>query len=750
MSDLSAMESETPNIPPPRGPQPIFNNSQPANNPTADVQLPPTVPPLSEILSANDFALAAQKALSPKAWAFYSSAATDQVTLARNRDVVRRVMLRPRILRNVTNVSIERDILGFRSKAPFFMCPAAMATLAHPDGELGWSRAVANEGIFEIVSISIYIYTSIFHSGHVPTLSNTYQISSNASYPLPTIIAAAPPDYPFFLQLYVNSHRAKTVELLQRARSLGIKAVFVTVDAPVPGKREADERTPQAEMTGRESTRDAKGSGLGRLMGQYIDKALEWEDLRWIRDASSVPIVLKGLQTVEDVRLAVEHGADGVVLSNHGGRSLDGSPASILVLLEVRKLFPEAFQHLQIFIDGGFERGSDILKAIALGATAVGIARPFLYSLVYGQKGVEHLSQLLKDELETSMRLAGITSLDQATPALTGPVPSHFQRLSKRPHRLDQLPIRLKSQTIRPAHVEPRRPAPDDPLRRAIDLIPDLRDRLLAANLLHGVQDILHRHRDARQVDDARPAKALLGDVLDAHQVPDHRGRAADPQPNVAAHGEHVGHALQRLAHDARRETRRRGRRRARPHHDRRQPHDAPVHQAPPRVVVDQQLDRQLLGAVRRLRQRHRRRLRDGPGARPVHGARAGEDDARPRRVGPEVVQHRPDRVHVDCEPEVQVRLGPARHEPVEDVHRVEAFSAEELRDGWRRRQVGREGRDASTFLRCRRWHGRLDHIRKCELYRGRRRQKRGDDGLADEASRARDEDVLVTHDDEV
>ncbi|KAL6414498.1 L-lactate dehydrogenase (cytochrome) [Ilyonectria robusta] len=356
MSDLSAMESETPNIPPPR-----------------DIQLPKDVPPLNQILSANDFALAAQKALTPKAWAFYSSAATDLVTLNRNREIIRRVMLRPRILRNVTDVSIERNILGLKSKAPFFMCPAAMATLAHPDGELGWSRAVANEGIFEI-------------------------ISSNASYSLPTIIGAAPPNYPFFLQLYVNSNRAKTVELLRKAHSLGIKAVFVTVDAPVPGKREADECTPQtttvrSEMSGGNSAKDNKGNGLGRLMGQYIDKALEWDDLRWIREASSVPIVLKGIQTVEDVRLAVDHGVDGVVLSNHGGRSLDGSPASILVLLEVRKLFPEAFKHLQVFIDGGFERGSDILKAIALGATAVGIARPFLYSLVYGQKGVEHLSQ---------------------------------------------------------------------------------------------------------------------------------------------------------------------------------------------------------------------------------------------------------------------------------------------------------------------------------------------------------------------
>ncbi|KAF5646859.1 L-lactate dehydrogenase (cytochrome) [Fusarium sp. NRRL 52700] len=363
MSDLAAMESESPNIPPPR-----------------EIQLPSSVPTLDQILSANDFSLAAQKALSPKAWAFYSSAATDLVTVSKNKELIRRVMLRPRILRNVAEVSIKRNILGLESQAPFIMCPAAMATLAHPDGELGWSRAAASEGIFEI-------------------------ISSNASYSLPSIIGAAPSGHPFFLQLYVNSHRPKTIELLRRARSLGIKAIFVTVDAPVPGKREADERAPQtvvikSAMSGSESSKDGKGSGLGRLMGQYIDKSLSWEDLEWIRRESSVPIVLKGIQTVEDVKLAVD------------------AQASILILLEVRKRFPEAFDHLEIFVDGGFERGSDILKAIALGATAVGIARPFLYSLVYGQKGVEHLSQILKDELETSMRLAGITSLDQATPEL--------------------------------------------------------------------------------------------------------------------------------------------------------------------------------------------------------------------------------------------------------------------------------------------------------------------------------------------
>jgi L-lactate dehydrogenase (cytochrome) len=144
-----------------------------------------------------------------------------------------------------------------------------------------------------------------------------------------SIISAAPADYPFFFQLYVNSDRAKTTELLKQARSLGIKAIFVTVDAPVPGKREADERAAAAvqvrsAISDAASSKDKKGSGLGRLMAQYIDKALTWEDLRWIKETTGLPVVLKGVQTADDVKIAMEYGADAVFLSNHGGRSLDG------------------------------------------------------------------------------------------------------------------------------------------------------------------------------------------------------------------------------------------------------------------------------------------------------------------------------------------------------------------------------------------------------------------------------------------
>lgn len=234
-----------------------------------------------------------------------------------------------------------------------------------------------------------------------------------------SIVHSGKPQQPFFFQLYVNSERHKTTDLLRKARSLGIKAIFVTVDAPVPGKREADERLAtesavQSAVSGATSSNDKKGAGIGRLMGQYIDKSLTWSDLAWIREESGLPIVLKGVQSVEDAKLAVEYGVDGILLSNHGGRSLDtyvpafpaticlvgsylhvpfSSQPAILNLLQLRLKCPEIFSKLEVYVDGGFERGTDILKAVALGATAVGIGRPFLYSLVYGQQGAEHLIQ---------------------------------------------------------------------------------------------------------------------------------------------------------------------------------------------------------------------------------------------------------------------------------------------------------------------------------------------------------------------
>ncbi|KAI3025557.1 hypothetical protein CBS147482_1144 [Aspergillus niger] len=361
-------------------------------------------PPLSSILSTHDFEKAASKSLTPKTWAFYSSAATDTFTHESNRTMYDRIFLRPRILRNVTSVSTKTNILGCRMDLPLFMSPAAMATLVHPDGELALARGCARYGVGMCVS-------------------------TNAAYHLSEITSAAAKqnkkDHPFFFQLYVNKDREVSRRLLRTAEENGAKAIFVTVDAPVAGKREADERVPLDPHDIRFRTplpmsgaciggNDEKGGGLGRSMGQYIDAGFTWEDLAWLKQNTFLPIVLKGVQTAEDAVLAVEHGVDGIVVSNHGGRSLDTSTSSIAVLLEIRRRCPQVFDRLEVFVDGGIRRGTDIIKAICLGAKAVGIGRHFLYSLCYGQEGVERLIEIMRDELETTMKLLGITDLSQA------------------------------------------------------------------------------------------------------------------------------------------------------------------------------------------------------------------------------------------------------------------------------------------------------------------------------------------------
>lgn len=207
------------------------------------------------------------------------------------------------------------------------------------------------------------------------------------------------PEYPFLFQLYLNKQREKSREMLQKAESLGIRAVFVTVDAAGRGKRESDERLKVDDqvivnpVTGEQAKAEKQGNGLTRLMGRYIDQGMTWKDIAWIRSTTSLPIILKGISCAEDAKIAMQHGVQGIMLSNHGGRNLDYSPPSILILLEMHKNCPEVFDRMEVLIDGGFRRGADIIKALCLGAKAIGIGRTFLYSLHYGTEGVEHLVQ---------------------------------------------------------------------------------------------------------------------------------------------------------------------------------------------------------------------------------------------------------------------------------------------------------------------------------------------------------------------
>lgn len=197
------------------------------------------------------------------------------------------------------------------------------------------------------------------------------------------------------MQLYVDKQRKNSEALLTRVNNLGLKAVFVTADCASPGKREADERNRaavevQSGISGGVVQRDKKGGGVGRTTGAYIDPKLSWDDIAWIRQNTKLPLGVKGIQCVEDAVRCAEMGVDAIYLSNHGGRALDGSPPAVYTLLELRKLRPDVFDKCEVYIDGGVRRGTDVVKALCLGAKGVGMARPFLYALTYGKEGVMH------------------------------------------------------------------------------------------------------------------------------------------------------------------------------------------------------------------------------------------------------------------------------------------------------------------------------------------------------------------------
>ncbi|KAG4034415.1 hypothetical protein MFRU_003g03800 [Monilinia fructicola] len=369
---------------------------------------PDSKPSLDNLINTYDFVSAAESLLTPKTWAFYSSAATDLITKGRNTSTYADIGLRPRVLRNVKDVNTRTTMLGNELNVPIFCSPAAMAKLVHPQGERELARALKSAGLAMTVSTNAsFPISEIFEA-----------VSESNSQP-----SGAGKELPIFFQLYVDKERHKSEKLLQNVELLGVKAIFVTVDAPVPGKREADERLKADEslstpMSGAKAKNDKKGGSLGRIMGAYIDATLSWADISWLRRCTKLPILLKGIQTSLDAKMALAHGIDGILLSNHGGRSLDTSPASILVLLDLQKNAPEVFDGMEVFIDGGIMRGTDIFKALCLGAKAVGIGRGFLFALGWGQEGVEKYVEILKDELETTMRMMGVTDISQVHPGM--------------------------------------------------------------------------------------------------------------------------------------------------------------------------------------------------------------------------------------------------------------------------------------------------------------------------------------------
>ncbi|EEH39141.1 cytochrome b2 [Paracoccidioides lutzii Pb01] len=361
------------------------------------------MPLLEQCYNLLDFEAVARRILKKSAWAYYSSGADDEISLRENHSAFHKIWFRPRVLVDVQNVDITSTMLGTPVSAPFYVTAAALGKLGHPEGEVCLTRAANTHNIIQMI----------------PTL---------ASCSFDEIVDARGPNQIQWLQLYVNKDRGITKRIVQHAEKRGCKALFITVDAPQLGRREKDMRTKfsdrgsdvQASDANSESSVD-RSQGAARAISSFIDPSLSWADIPWFQSITTMPIVIKGVQRVDDVLRAVEAGIPAVVLSNHGGRQLDFSPSSIELLADVMpELRRRGWQdRIEVYIDGGVRRGTDILKALCLGAKGVGIGRPFLYAMsAYGVPGVERAMQLLKDELVMNMRLIGCSSIEQLCPDL--------------------------------------------------------------------------------------------------------------------------------------------------------------------------------------------------------------------------------------------------------------------------------------------------------------------------------------------
>ncbi|KIV87897.1 hypothetical protein PV11_03413 [Exophiala sideris] len=361
-------------------------------------------PDLDTIISIYEFEKVAETALRPQSWAYLDSSTEEGLTKAANQNWYRRIWFRPRVLTGVGSVDLSTKIFGRKWASPILNSPFSSAMLAHKDGELALARGISACGNPMII----------------PTMS---------SYSIQEIVEAFPPEHPFFFQLYAHSNKSELGKLLDQVCALHPQGILVTADLPVMSKREGYAKFMVRERQ-KKGNKKLEVEASQRPSQASIDADLSWKDIEWIRERTGLPVFVKGIQCAADARKAAECGCAGIYISNHGGRALDTAAPSILTLLEIQASCPEVLDKLEVFIDGGIQRGTDILKAICLGASAVCLGRPFFYSLAYGEEGVKHVIKILESELATAMQLAGITSLDQAHPGLvnTGELESLIYR----------------------------------------------------------------------------------------------------------------------------------------------------------------------------------------------------------------------------------------------------------------------------------------------------------------------------------
>ena len=375
------------------------------------------MPILEQCYNLMDFEAVARRVMKKTAWAYYSSGADDEIvsqiysapraasnlqrqTMRENHSAYHKIWFRPRILHDVEKIDFSTTMLGTKVDIPFYVTATALGKLGNPEGEVILTRGARKHNVIQMI----------------PTL---------ASCSFDEIVDAAEDGQVQWLQLYVNKDRAITERIIKHAEKRGCKALFITVDAPQLGRREKDMRSKFSDVgsnvqeTGGENT--DRSQGAARAISSFIDPSLNWNDIPWFLSVTKMPIILKGVQRVEDVIRAIEVGVQGVVLSNHGGRQLDFARSGIEVLAEVMPVLRERNwqDRIEIYVDGGIRRATDMIKALCLGAKGVGIGRPFLFAMsAYGLPGVDRAMQLLKDEMEMNMRLIGCSRIDQLSPTM--------------------------------------------------------------------------------------------------------------------------------------------------------------------------------------------------------------------------------------------------------------------------------------------------------------------------------------------
>ncbi|XP_046636059.1 hydroxyacid oxidase 1-like [Daphnia pulicaria] len=357
-----------------------------------------------KFVCVEDYENHAKKVLPSYALEYYRSGADEEQTLRENRESFKRWRLMPRMLRGVQNRSMNATALGCRVSAPFGIAPTAMQRMAHPDGECATAKAAAAHGIIYILST---IATSSIEE-----------------------IAEAAPNGTNWFQLYIYKDRQATIDLIRRAEKANFKALVVTVDTAVLGRRLVNERhgfdLPPHLKLGNFDTVDEKsdfhtvkkeeGSRLAAYASVMFDSSLTWKDIDWLKSITKLPIVLKGILRPDDAELAVQHGVSAIGVSNHGGRQLDGVQATIDALPAIVK---QVNGRCEVFLDGGVTKGTDVLKALALGAKMTFFGRPTLWGLAHsGEEGVKNIIQLLKTEIDVAMALSGCSSVDEIDSSL--------------------------------------------------------------------------------------------------------------------------------------------------------------------------------------------------------------------------------------------------------------------------------------------------------------------------------------------